>query len=108
VDHGRVAFMLASWRSGAAIEQPSFHAGYQLKPGAPTRARVGSARYKMFVDGREGFVEDVGDERRLIRDMKRAFVMRVEAVSVRGTATAYEFSLKGVTNALRAMQNECR
>lgn len=108
VDHGRVVFMLATWRSGAARQQPSLQTGYQLRVGAPTRARVGSSRFKMFADGEDAFIEQAEDEQRLVAAMRRGFTMFVETVSDRGTATSYEFSLKGVTAALRAVDEACR
>ncbi len=107
VDHGRVVFMVASWADGAAAELPMFQAGYALKIGAPTRAQVGSSRYKMFTEGADAFIENDADEPRLVQDMKRGATMRVETQSDRGTATAYEFSLKGVTAALRAVDSAC-
>ncbi|MFP4518097.1 MAG: invasion associated locus B family protein [Oceanicaulis sp.] len=107
VDHGDVYFLVSSWADGSADEQPSFLAGYPLKPESPPRTRVGSDRWTMFVSEQEGFLEDAGDEDRLVRAMRRGASMRVEAVSLRGTATVYEFSLSGVTAALEAVDDLC-
>lgn len=107
VDHGEVYFLIASWASGAAEEQPSFLAGYPLRPDNAPVARVGSSRYPMYVSEREGFVEDLRDEERLVAAMRRGSTMRVEAMSARGTATAYEFSLSGVTAALEQVERLC-
>lgn len=105
--HGDVFFLVSSWADGRASEQPNFLAGYPLRPDNPPQARVGSSRYDMFVDQREGFLTDLGDEPRLVRSMRRGSVMRIEAVSTRGTATAYQFSLSGVTAALRQVGQLC-
>lgn len=107
VAHGDVYFMVASWASRAASEQPSFLAGYDLRPDNPPVARVGSDRAVMYVSEREGFIEEGADERRLIDAMRRGADMRVEATSARGTATAYTFSLAGVTAALRQVGELC-
>ena len=40
--------------------------------------------------------------------MRRGATMRIEAVSARGTNTAYTFSLSGVTAALRQAGELCR
>jgi len=32
VNHGDIYFMVSNWKNGAASEQPSFLAGYNLKP----------------------------------------------------------------------------
>lgn len=107
VDHGDVYFLVSTWASGAAEEQPSFLAGYALQPDTPPLARVGSSRYAMYVSEREGFIEDLRDEQRLVDAMRRGYTMRVEAMSTRGTATAYEFSLSGVTAALDQVEDLC-
>lgn len=107
VDHGDVFFLVASWANGDAAEQPSFMAGYPLRPESPPLARVGSDRFSMFVSEREGFVEEARDEDRLVDAMRRGSTMRVEAMSERGTATVYEFSLSGITAALRDVDQRC-
>lgn len=106
-DHGEVAFLVATWKSGAAREQPMLSVGYPLRLGAPTSARVGSDRYRMFTDGTEAFVESDADQPRLVQAMKRGYSMRLETVSAEGTQTTYEFSLDGVTAALRAAADAC-
>lgn len=108
VNHGDVYFMVASWQSGAATEQPSLLAGYPLKTINPPTARVGNTRVPMYVSQNEAFVESDNDERRLVRSMRKGSTMRVEAVSQRGTATSYSFSLKGITAALGRAQDACR
>jgi invasion protein IalB len=107
-DHGEVAFIVATWKSGAAREQPMLSVGYALRGGAPTSARVGSDRYPMFTDGTEAFVQADEDQPRLVRAMKRGYTMRLETVSAEGTQTTYEFSLRGVTAALDAVAGACR
>jgi hypothetical protein len=108
VDHGDVYFFVSSWANGAAREQPSFIAGYELRADNPPRASVGSDRVTMYVSDREGFVEEPRDEARLVDAMRRGATMRLEAVSARGTNTAYTFSLSGVTAALRQASELCR
>ncbi|MEE2565299.1 invasion associated locus B family protein [Hyphobacterium marinum] len=107
VDHGEIFFIVSTWASGAAEEQPRFAAGYVLRPDSPPTARVGSDRFPMFVTESDGFIEDRQDERRLVSAMRRGATMRVEATSQRGTATAYEFSLSGVTAALERVESLC-
>ena len=107
VKHGDVYFMVANWKSGAAKEQPSLLVGYDLKPTSPPRARVGSTKVTLYTSENEAFVEAGTDEKKLVTQMRKGATMRVEAVSQRGTATSYEFSLKGVTAALRKAKSLC-
>ena len=107
VNHGDIYFMVSNWRSGAAKEQPSFLAGYSLKKNRAPEARVGSAKYKMFVAENEGFIESNSDERGLVSKMRAGATMSVKAVSARGTNVNYSFSLKGITAALRKAKASC-
>lgn len=107
VRHGDVFFMVANWKSGQAKEQPSLLTGFSMKPTSPPVAIVGSARTNMFVSENEAFVEGSGDERTLVRNMRGGSLMRVSAVSTRGTSVSYDFSLKGVTAALQKARSAC-
>jgi len=107
-NHGEVFFMVSNWKNGAATEQPSLMTGYAFKLTSPPNARVGSTKVPMYVSQNEAFVETDGDEMRLVKNMKKGSVMRVSAVSERGTATSYEFSLKGVTAATRKATALCK
>ncbi len=107
VNHGDIYFMVASWKSGVASEQPSFLAGYPLKPNSPPTARVGSAKFPMYVSQNEAFIDDGGDEKRLVKAMRDGSTMRVSAMSQRGTVVNYSFSLSGVTAALKSAKSAC-
>lgn len=107
-DHGDVFFLVASWANGDASEQPHFVSGHALRPDSPPRIRIGSDRYRMFVEGRDGFVERRQDEAGLVADMRRGSTMRVEATHGDGTLVVYEFSLSGVTAALQSARRLCR
>lgn len=106
-NHGDVYVMIATWANGAASEQPSFMAGYALRDGPSPEVRIGSSRFEMFSSGNEGFVEQNADEQRLVAAMRRGSDMRLSAMSDRGTATDYTFSLLGVSNALDRAAKAC-
>ena len=108
VNHGDIYFMVANWKSGAAKEQPSLLTGYTLKAAIPPSARVGSSKTPMYAAQNEAFVEDGTDEKKLIRAMRKGSTMRVDAVSERGTQTSYEFSLRGITAALKKTKTTCQ
>jgi len=107
VNHGDIYFMVSNWRSGAAKEQPSFLAGYPLKKNRTPKARVGSAKYDMYAVENEAFIESSANERGLVGKMRAGATMRVEAVSARGTNVSYEFSLRGITAALKKAKAAC-
>lgn len=107
VNHGDIYFMVSNWKNGAATEQPSFLAGYELKPTRAPKAQVGSTALTMFAADNEAFISENADERKLVSKMRAGSTMTVSAVSKRGTQTRYTFSLKGVTAALRQSKSAC-
>ena len=106
-DHGTVYFIVASWQNGAVNEQPNLLTGYDLRPTSPPEVRVGSSRFDTFTDGSESFLDDLSDESDLVRQMRRGSAMHVTATTAAGVATAYEFSLSGVTAALQRVEALC-
>lgn len=106
--HGDVFVSVASWKSGAATLQPSFMAGYQLQDGSEPVIRIGSDRWEMFANDKEGFIESERQEARLVDAMRRGREMRVSATSARSTATNYTFSLYGISKALERVEEACR
>ncbi|WOI53405.1 invasion associated locus B family protein [Parvularcula sp. LCG005] len=108
VNHGDVFFMVSTWKSGVAANQPSFMAGYTLRDRPEPMIRIGSDKWDMFTAGSEGFVETDSDEKSVVGAMRRGSEMRVSAMSERGTATEYTFSLLGISNALDRVERACR
>ncbi|MFQ5562954.1 MAG: invasion associated locus B family protein [Parvularculaceae bacterium] len=108
VNHGDVFFLVATWKSGAAKNQPSLMTGYNLKDEPEPTVRIGSDKWEMYVSGMEAFIESPGEEARLITAMRRGSDMRISAVSTRGTATSYVMSLLGVSAALDRVAKACR
>ena len=108
VNHGDIFFMVATWKSGAATNQPSFMAGYNLKDAPAPGVRVGGAKWTMYADQNEAFIEAAADEQALVAAMRKGSTMNVTAVSGRGTATSYAFSLQGVSAALDKVKDACK
>lgn len=108
VNHGDVFFLVATWRSGAAKNQPSLMTGYSLSAKPEPTLRIGSDRWEMYASENEAFIEAAAEETRLIDAMRRGADMRISAVSQRGTATSYVISLLGISAALDRVSAECR
>lgn len=107
VNHGDIFFLVSNWANGDATEQPSLMTGFVLKPARSPKARVGSTAVTMYGAENEAFISETSDERRLVRQMRAGANMTVEAVSARGTEVSYNFSLSGVTAALRQSRALC-
>lgn len=108
VNHGDVFFLVSTWKSGAAVNQPSFMAGYNLKDASGPTVRVGARSFAMFASDNEGFIEAAKDEQALVTAMRTGADMRVSAVSSRGTATSYTISLQGISAALDKVKEACK
>jgi len=108
VKHGDIYFMVSSWRSGVASEQPSFLASYNLNQNIAPEATVGSTKLDFYIAENEAFIEETANEKRLVRAMRAGSTMTVKAQSARGTRVSYNFSLSGVTAALEKIKTACR
>ncbi|MGB3455919.1 MAG: invasion associated locus B family protein [Litorimonas sp.] len=107
VRHGDVFFLVSNWANGDATEQPSLMTGFPLRPARAPKARVGTTSVTMYGSQNEAFIAETSDERRLVREMRAGANMTVNAVSARGTEVSYNFSLKGITAALRRAKALC-
>ena len=108
VNHGDIFFLVASWESGAAKNQPSLMTGYNLKEAPQPSLRIGSEKWDMYVSENEAFIESATEETSLVSAMRRGADMRVSAVSTRGTATSYVVSLRGISAALDRAAKACQ
>lgn len=105
LEHGEVYLMVSSWRGGRKA-QASFHAGYPLSAMRAPKLEIGSDDFRSYADGNEAFVPDE-EERDLIEAMRKGADLRVEAQTEDGERAAYEFSLIGVTAAIRDLDRLC-
>lgn len=108
VNHGDIFFLVATWKSGAAANQPSFRVGYNFQEAPAPTVRIGSEKWDMYVSENEAFIESATTEQKLIAAMRNGSQMKISAMSSRGTPTAYTVSLSGVSAALDRAREACR
>ena len=108
VNHGDIFFLVATWKSGAAANQPSFRVGYNLQTAPAPTIRIGSEKWDMYVSDNEAFIESAAAEQSLINAMRKGAEMKINAMSNRGTATSYVVSLSGISAALDRARDACR
>lgn len=105
LDHGD-NFFLVTQRPGQNISyEPQAMMGYALKPGSKVKVTVDNKAYTMFIKDKSAWLENAAEEPALVAAMKAGHDMKVEAVSARGTQTAYTYSLSGITAALQQIEN---
>lgn len=108
VKHGDIRFLIASWRKGEPVEQPSFMADFSLRDNRDPTISVAGTNFDMYVDRNEAFIADYSDERDLVRKMRAGDSMKLQATSSRGTNVTYTFSLRGISSALDKAAAACQ
>lgn len=106
-DHGDVYFYVSTWKSGAARAQPSLKVGFELRADLAPVAKVGRSAWTLFPAGRAAFAMDE-DDPAIVRALKSGTELRIEAVSAKGTAVTYHFSLSGSSAAIDKAASLCR
>ncbi|MEZ2126736.1 MULTISPECIES: invasion associated locus B family protein [unclassified Sinorhizobium] len=98
VDHGKNYFMVSRTAKG---EEPEALMGYVLRSGSKVKVTIGDRTFSMFSNDDKAWVEDATDEPGMVAAMRSGHDMTLAAVSKRGTATSYTYSLSGITDALK-------
>lgn len=104
--HGDVYMIVSAWK-GQAVTEPSFHAGYNLKPSRAPEMKIGYQDFESYANANEAFIADNGEQGDLVAAMKKGATMRVEATAEQGKFAAYEFSLSGVSAAIDRIHSRC-
>jgi hypothetical protein len=90
------------------VNEVSFMIGYTLKPGSESTLEVGGASYAMYTQGDGLWIKNAAEEERMVDAMRKAGDVVVKGVSAKGTETTDTFSLKGLSQALDRLAQDCR
>jgi invasion protein IalB len=82
--------------------------GYQLKPNTDASLSVGSAQFAMYTQNDGAWVKNAADESKLVAAMRSGSDLVIKAQTSRGTQTTDTFSLKGISQALDRVAQECQ
>jgi hypothetical protein len=82
--------------------------GYALKPGSESTLQVGGASYAMYTQGDGLWIKNAAEEERMVEAMRKAADVVVKGVSAKGTETSDTFSMKGLSQALDRLAQDCR
>jgi len=103
------AYAFISTRPAEKVtNEVSIMIGYQIKPGDDSSLSIGNARYAMYAQGDGLWIKNAAEEDRLIDAMRKGADATVKATSSKGTDTTDVFSLKGLSQALDKVAQECR
>lgn len=82
--------------------------GYVFKPNTDAAAQVGTANFPMYTQKDGAWIKNAAEEARLVDVMRKGSDMTVKAVTDKGTETIDNFSLKGLSQALDRVAQECK
>jgi hypothetical protein len=90
------------------VNEVSIMIGYTLKPGSESTLEVGGGSYAMYTQGDGLWIKNAAEEERMVDAMRKAADVTVKGVSAKGTETVDTFSLKGLSQALDRLAQDCK
>jgi Invasion associated locus B (IalB) protein len=103
------AYAFVSTRPAEKVaNEVSVMIGYTLKPGSESTLEVGGASYSMYTQGDGLWIKNAAEEERMVEAMRKSADATVKGVSAKGTETTDTFSLKGLSQALEKIAQDCR
>lgn len=103
------AYMFISTRPAEKVSnEVSVILGYGLKPSSDALVEVGSAKYAMYTQNDGAWIKNAAEESRLIEALRKGSDVIVKGESARGTKTTDVYTLKGLSQALDRVGQECK
>ncbi|MBN8992598.1 MAG: Invasion associated locus B family protein [Rhizobiales bacterium] len=103
------AYAFVSTRPAEKVtNEVSIMIGYALKPGSESSLEVGGSSYAMYTQGDGLWIKNAAEEERMVEAMRKAADVTVKGISAKGTETTDVFSLKGLSQALDKLAQDCR
>ena len=103
------AYMFISTRPGEKVSnEVSVILGYGLKPSADALVEIGSAKYAMYTQNDGAWIKNAAEEGRLLESLRKGADVVVKGESAKGTKTTDTYALKGLSQALDRVGQECK
>jgi len=103
------AYAFVSTRPAEKVSnEVSIMIGYALKPGSESTLEVGGAAYAMYTQGDGIWIKNAAEEDQMVQAMRRSADAVVKGVSAKGTETTDTFSMKGLSQALDRIAQDCK
>ena len=105
-----VVYMFVSTRPEEKVkdEVSMLITGYEFKSNSEATIAVGSSNFAMYTQSDGAWVKNAADESQLVDAMRKGADAVVKAVTSKGTRTTDTFSLKGISQALERVAQECK
>jgi hypothetical protein len=103
------AYAFVSTRPAEKVSnEVSIMIGYTLKPGSESTLEVGGASFAMYTQGDGLWIKNAAEEERMVDAMRKSADLVIKGISAKGTETTDTFSLKGLSQALDKIAQDCR
>ncbi|HMK90616.1 MAG TPA: invasion associated locus B family protein [Methylocystis sp.] len=103
------AFLFISTRPGEGVrDEVAIDLGYPTKDNSAATADVDGDAYDLVTKGSNAWVKNPAKEKEFVDALKGGAKLVVKASSARGSATTDVYSLKGLSDALARVAQECK
>ena len=90
------------------VNEVSIMIGYALKPGSESSLEVGGSSFAMYTQGDGLWIKNAAEEEQMVAAMRKSADVTVKGISAKGTETTDTFSLKGLSQALDRLAQDCK
>jgi Invasion associated locus B (IalB) protein len=90
------------------VNEVSIMIGYALKPGSESSLEVGGSSFAMYTQGDGLWIKNAAEEEQMVNAMRKSADVTVKGISAKGTETTDTFSLKGLSQALDRLAQDCK
>jgi hypothetical protein len=103
------AFFFISTRPGEKVkDEISLIIGYPIKPNTDVTVAVGPTAFTLYTQEDGAWIKNAPDEPKMLEAMRKGSDLVVKGESGKGTKTTDTFSLKGISQALDRVGQECK
>lgn len=82
--------------------------GYPFKPGSEASAQIGSTTFALYTQQDGAWIKNAAEEAQMVDAMRAGDAVIVKGESAKGTKTTDKFDLKGISQALDKIGQECK
>jgi len=103
------AYLFISTRPSENVRnEVSLIIGYPFKDQTDATVEIGPTKFAMYTKNDGAWIKNVAEEARMLDAMRKGADVTIKGTSGRGTQSTDQFSLKGLSQALDRMDQECR
>ena len=103
------AFVFISSRPSENVRnEVSVIIGYPFRQSSDATAEIGTTRFSMYTQNDGAWIKNVAEEARLIDAMRKGAELTIKGTSTRNTQSTDTYSLKGLSQAMDRVDQECK